>query len=351
MMIKVKNGILALAITTLCACETPLMQPRDNSEFMPLVGGEPEVVASTPLVELRKLQLISTNLVSALVQVPEMKVGTATLQVSNPTTAFGNTLIRALEDAGFGIQRVSADQGLNYVTYGKRLSETEAGQVTDYSIAVGEIEVRREYNFSSKKVFPSSLLLVTGTDRIVDIVLDDTIFTEQGGSGDTFISGVGGNSISSPTTDVNTVTVNDYDATPIAKRKNQSTVLSMARQRVYSKESAERPIDLGPYSQLRRTVLIFDDKSSTVMGRGNKLAVTELASNFQEGDVFAITACTDVDGKNAAAELRAVRVEEEFVSHNVSPGSVQIEPCVRASYRHKSDQSPVAVSVVQFRKN
>jgi len=87
------------------------------------------------------------------------------------------------------------------------------------------------------------------------------------------------------------------------------------------------------------------------MGRGNKLAVTELASNFEEGDVFAITACSDVDGRNAEAELRAVRVEEEFVSHNVVPSAVQIEPCVRASYRHKSDDSPVAVSIVQYRKN
>jgi len=156
-MIKLNISVCSLTLLLLSACETPLSQ-RDNAEFMPLIGGEPEVVASTSLTELRRLQLISTNLVSALVQVPEMKVGTATLQVSNPTTAFGNTLIRALEDAGFGIQRVSADQGLNYVTYGKRLSETEAGQVTDYSIAVGEIEVRREFNVKDKKVFPSSLL-------------------------------------------------------------------------------------------------------------------------------------------------------------------------------------------------
>jgi len=348
-MIKFKVLVWGAALALLSACETPLVQ-RDNTMFMPLIGGDAEIVASTPLSELRRLQLISTNLVSALVQIPEMKVGTATLQVSKPTTAFGNTLIRSLEEAGFGIQRVTADQGLNYVTYGKRLSETEAGPVTDYSVAVGEIEVRREYNITDKKVFPSSLLLVTGTDRIVDIVLDDSIFTEQGGTGDTFISGVGGNTLSSPTTSVNTVTVNNYDTTPLAKRTQQSTVLSQARQRIYSKESAERPINLTPYKQLRRTVLIFEDKASNLMGRGNKLAVTELAASFQDGDVFAITACSDVDGKNEASQLRAVRVEEEFVSHNVEPAAVQIEPCTRASYRHKTDNSPVAVSVVQYRK-
>jgi len=147
------------------------------------------------------------------------------------------------------------------------------------------------------------------------------------------------------------VVVNDYDAIPLAKRTDQSNILNEARQRVYKKESSERPINLAPYRQLRRTVLIFDDKNSNVMGRGNKLAVTELAANFQQGDVFSISACSDVDGKNPEAELRAVRVEEEFVSNEVEPGSVQIEPCARASYRHKSDDSPVAVSVVQYRKN
>jgi len=349
-MINLKIYVCILLLLVFSGCAAPLSQ-RDNAEFMPLIGGEPIIVASTSLTELRRLQLISTNLVSALVQVPEMKVGTATLQVSSPTTAFGNTLIRALEDAGFGIQRVSADQGLNYVTYGKRLSETEAGQVTDYSVAVGEIEVRREYNLKKSKVFPSSLLIVTGTDSIVDISLDDSIFAEQGGTGDTFISGVGGNTLDSPTTDVNTVVVNDYDAKPLGKRTDQSSVLSQARKRIYSKESAERPINLEPYRRVRRTVLIFEDQGSNVMGRGNKLAITELAANFQRGDIFSISACSDVDGRNQQAELRAVRVEEEFVSHNVEPGSVQIEPCVRASYRHPSDTSPIAVSVVQHRKN
>lgn len=339
-------GLVSLFV--LSACQSPRVQ-RDDTVFMPLIDGDSTVIAQTPLAELRQLQLISTNLVSALVQIPEMKVGTATLQVSKPKTAFGNTLIRALEDAGFGIQRVTADQGLNYVTYGKRLSETETGLITDYSIAVGEIGVSREYDNDEGRLFPTSLLLVTGTDSIVQIELDDSIFAEQGGTGDSFISGVGGGSINSPTTKISTVTVNDYDATPMDKRTSHRRVLELARQRVYSEESIQRPQNLADFSQLRRTVLIFEDQHSNVMGRGNKHAIGELASTFLDGDVFAITACTDADGKNAASEFRAVRVEEEFVSHGVLPAAVQIEPCIRASYRHSSDDSPVAVSIVQYR--
>lgn len=339
-------GLILALVLPLVACQTTV---RNNADFMPRVGGNAPVIAETPLSELRQLQLISTNLVSALVQIPEMQVGTATLQVSIPSTAFGNTLIRALEDAGFGIQRVSADQGLNYVTYGKRFAETDAGPITDYSIAVGEIEVRREYNITDQGVFPSSLLLVSGSSNIVDIELDENIFAEQGGTGDTFISGVGGDSIDAPATDISTITVNDYDKTPVGKRISQGGLLNSTRQRIYAQESLENPVSLDGYTQIRRTVLIFNDKKSIVMGRGNKRAIRLLSQDYIAGDVFSITACTDADGKNDASQIRGVRVEEEFVSHGVDAEFVQIEPCIRVSYRHSSDDSPVAVSVVQYR--
>lgn len=346
--LKTRALLVTLLVLPLSACQVQKVK-RDNALFMPRVGGNTAIIVETPVAELRNLQLISTNLVSALVQIPEMQIGTATLQVSSPTSAFGNTLVRALEDAGFGIQHVSADQGLRYVTYGKRFAETEAGLVNDYSVSVGEIEVRREYDVSAKGVFPSSLLLVSGTEDIVNIELDDRIFSEQGGTGDTFISGVGSDSINAPSTDVSTVTVNDYDVTPLEKRISQGGILNTARQRIYARESAENPVNLNGYSQLRRTVLIFNDKASIVMGRGNKQAVRLLAKDFLLGDVFSITACTDVDGKNDASQIRGIRVEEEFVSHGINADAVQIEPCIRASYRHSSDDSPVAVSVVQYR--
>lgn len=346
---QIPTLVAVLFVLPLMACQVQPVK-RDNSVYMPRVGGNAAVVAQTPIAELRSLQLISTNLVSALVQIPEMGVGGTTLQVSSPKTAFGNTLIRALEDVGFGIQHVSADQGLNYVTYGKRLAETEAGLVKDFSISVGDIEVKREYDITDKGVFPTSLLLIRGTQKIVDIVLDDSIFTEQGGSGESFISGVGSDSINAPSTDISTVTVNDYDVTPLDKRTSQGGVLNTARQRVYAKESAENLVDLENYAQMRRTVLIFNDKGSIVMGRGNKQAVRLLAKDFRDGDVISITACTDVDGKNDASQVRGIRVEEEFVSHGIEANSIQIEPCIRASYRHNSDDSPVAVSVVQYRK-
>jgi len=344
----------ALAIVLLCtsvllsACQTQRLH-RDNEAFMPYVDGNEVVIAKTPVAELRRSQLISTNLVSALVQIPEMQLGTTTLQISSPKTVFGNTLIRALEDAGFGIQRVTADQGLNYVTYGKRYSETDAGPVTDYSVAIGDIEVRREYDSTRNGVFPRSIMFVSGTKRVIDIELDDSIFIEQGGSGESFISGVGNDSLDGQSAGIKSVTVNDYDKTPINKRTEQMRVLTAARNRYYQESAGDAHNELSGYDKLRRTVMMFENKATRVMGRGNKTAVRLLVREYKLGDIYSISACTDADGKDKASEVRAVRALEEFVGYGVSPIAIRVEPCIRASYRHSSDDAPVAVTVSHYR--
>jgi len=287
------NAIMLLLLVPLSACQTPRVE-RDDTLFLPRHGGDAEVIAQTPLAELQQLQLIST--------------------------------------------------------YGKRLAETQAGIVNDYSIAVGDIEVRREYDLTENSVFPSSLLLIRGTSNISDIKLDDNIFIEQGGSGGTFISGVGGDSANAPSTDISTVTVNAYDVKPVAQRSSTKKLLSDARRRVFESASIENNVDLDAYTQMRRTVVFFNDQNSVVMGRGNKQAIGQLADEYQVGDIYSVVACTDVDGQNNAAQSRGIRVEEEFVSHGISAAAVQIEPCVRVSYRHSSDDSPEAVSVLQYRK-
>jgi len=111
--------------------------------LLPRISASPEVLAEMSAQERSHLQLIATNLVATLVQIPEMRPESATLQISAPVTSFGHAIVRAMEDAGFGLQLVSADQGRRYVSYSKRLSETESGLVTDYMLAVGKVSLSR----------------------------------------------------------------------------------------------------------------------------------------------------------------------------------------------------------------
>lgn len=340
----VRTLAAALAIGALVGgCATPL----DPSPWMPLGGGDPSAFEGLSRTEIEQLGRVSTDLVAALVQLPETSPTNVTLQYSPPRSAFGNTVIRALEDAGYGLQRVPADQGAHYVAYSQRFSETEAGPVTDYELRVGDVTLQRAYSHGPTRVFPSSLLAVEGSAaRPDDITLDDALFREQGGDGDAFISGVrAGDELPSS---VGEVTVDDFDARPTERRTSAREVLASARTRG-TLVAAEREIELDGRERLRRTVLIFDDAETRLMGEANKQAVRLLARDARAGDLFVVTACTDADGRDAASRVRGARVVEEFVGHGVPSEAVRLGPCIRASFRHASDDSPVPVEVVQYR--
>ncbi len=174
-----KTGAALLSLLLSGCTGLPSATGVDQAALTPrLAGGNTEALDDISGQERAHLQLIATNLVATLAQIPEMRPTTATLQINTPQTAFGN-VIRALEDAGFGMQLVTADQGQNFVSYSKRFSETESGLVTDYTLAVGKIRLSREYIVNGNAVYPSSLLNISGTDSIADIELADNIFAEQ----------------------------------------------------------------------------------------------------------------------------------------------------------------------------
>jgi len=316
----------------------------------PRIGGNLEALETISATERAHLQLIATNLISTLVQIPRMQSGSVTLQINEPQTAFGNAVIRALEEAGFGLQKVSADQGQNYVSYSKRLSETESGLVTDYELTVGKITLRREYSVQQGNlIFPSSLLTVEGTDSIADIELSDAIFVEQGGRGDTFISGVQLEGEPDPRLAVRTIDVRDYDELPADRRTSQVAVFERARQHFFEIQAKRETPPLPLFNKHRRTVLIFDDNETLLMGEANKQAVRMLVREFSDDDIMLIKACLDADGLNNAAMNRAIRVEQELLGFGIPPESTFIAPCARASYRHSSDDSPTPVELVHYR--
>jgi len=347
--VLMRSAITAtLLLLVACATQEPL-QVVSKEDLLPRIGGNAAAVDNISPTERNHLQLIATNLIATLVQIPEMRPATATLQVSAPQTAFGNAIVRALEDAGFGIQRVSADQGQSYVSYSKRLAETESGVVTDYSLAVGKIRLSREYQVQNKAIYPSSLMNITGTDYLADIELADGIFSEQGGTGNAFISGAQQTGDPDPELKVTTIDVYSFDELPADKRTRQDRVLAEARQRYFEAGTQRAAPDLNQYTKFRRTVLIFSDNSTQLLGSVNKRAVRLLVREFSDDDIMVIKACQDADGRDQASMNRAIRVEEELAGFGVPTESAYIAPCVRTSYRHASDNSPAPVELIHYR--
>ncbi len=345
-----KTGAALLSLLISGCVALPTTTGVDQAALTPrLTSGNTDVLDDISGHERAQLQLIATNLVATLVQIPEMRPATATLQINTPQTAFGYSVIRALEDAGFGMQLVSADQGQNFVSYSKRVSETESGLVTDYTLSVGKIRLSREYVVNGDAVYPSSLLNITGTDSIADIELADNIFTEQGGQGNAFISGAQRAGVPDPTLKAQTIDVNDFDELPQDKRTRQNYVFAEARQRYFESDTRRRAPDLSRYTKHRRTVLIFDDNKTQMMGPANKLAVRLVVREFSDDDIMVIKACLAADGRDEASLNRAIRVEEELAGLGVPTESAYIAPCSRSSYRHTSDNSPTPVELIHYR--
>ena len=319
--------------------------------LVPRLGGDPGALAALDGVELEGLRLIATNLVSALVQIPELAPGVATLQVNRPDTAFGNAVVRALEDAGYGLQLVADDRGRHYVGYARRVAETEIGEVVDYRLAVGEVALTREFAVEDDgSVFPASLLRIEGVDPLPAIELADGVFREQGGTPRSFVSGTRGIGGTGGAPTIDTVEVFDYDALPPERRTAPVEVLARSRERGALAADAAATPDLDDYVRHRRTVLIFEDPDTSFLGAPNKRAVRLLAREVVPGDLFVIRSCRDFDGEDAAAMRRGLRVEEELVGLGVAPEATWIAPCVGSNYRHASDDSPVPVELFHYRR-
>ena len=189
-----------------------------------------------------------------------------------------------------------------------------------------------------------------GTDYTADIDLADEIFREQGGAGTSFVSGARDTDGGGATSPVSTVDVNDYDELPEARRTARATVLEQARQRYFQDDSRRMAPELDRYDEFRRTVLIFETPESLFLGDANKRALRSLARDVDDGDVVVITACQDVDGQGRArARPRHPGRREELASLGLPASSAWLAPCLRSSFRHPSDDSPVPVEVVHMR--
>ncbi|MBX2880364.1 MAG: hypothetical protein KTR32_10555 [Granulosicoccus sp.] len=295
------------------------------------------------------LRLIATDLVSAMLQIRELNPTITTLQISEPVNEFGRVLETAFENAGYGLQRVSADQGRHYVSYAIRSSETDAGSVTDYLIRVSGIEIRREYNQTAAGVYPSSLMFIQGTKSDADIKLNDELFAEQGGE-ESYLSGI--EPSDDQTLEVGSIReiISDSDTGIVeGRRTRQEVVLNRAKEHLYESERKFEKSNVENMVRYRRVVILFGDNKTLEMGTANKEALRILYQDFQRGDIFEITACDDFDGKNEMSERRAVRVKEEFLGLGAPAEAVFRAPCVRANFRHHSDNSPVPVAIVHYR--
>lgn len=293
----------------------------------------------------RHVDLIVTDLVAVMVQVSELAPLTTTLQLADPRGVFGNKLHEALEQAGYGIQRVSQDQGDNYLSYESRTIRSEASDVTDFSIRAGEIEVRREYNINKGKILPASMMYLSGTSKFAKISLNKDIFLQQGGQ--LKFASATEITLLDETVITDGVDFVSQSSGALASRKEGANIVQAARNLNFKENSDALLKRRDEFRSLRRAKFIFEEDSA-VFGRENKAIIQKLLSDYDRNlDVLFISACAFSDETQEHVNEHVTRLKEELILSGVAAARVVEEGCATDEYPDGVVTSKHTIMVVQ----
>jgi len=267
---------------------------------------------------------IVQNLVFSIIQIESLHPFKTTLQMKSPRGELAKLVKTRFEDAGYGIQYVESDQGVNYVRHSAQSSVSEEGDTTTYRITVGEISVERDYMLSGTNTVPESELRVTGAYE-QDIHLNDDVFGEEFAK--TQFTEVHFDESDVPVV----ITVADRDLTfekqPLAvdgEEVNSEAAVSensFARavmQNVRTIMGSNFSEVFAGYEDVQKDILIFPNDSLR-LGTENKTLIQQYADGLDpDRDVLSVIGCSHgrskvKNGNQLLAIGRANRVKEALI--------------------------------------
>lgn len=309
--------IIALS-TASCAITTPLGQQNPGQRLVP---------------DNVDVQIVATDLVSALMQLPGHEIWSMTVQVSPPRNDFGKAVTKAITDAGYGVQKVKADQGQNYVSYEKTVSATDTGEYTTFLLRVRDVSVFRNYRYGFGRWVPTSPLRIKGIEPSTVSTYDDLHF--QDGLVSTFVSGV---EFLNDTDDVvettkRIVNIANPEAKKFGERLAEAQYLILSRARLFSKQRSIDTTELYNYTPVASAVLKFPTSDTSFIGQNNKDAIAELVGQMNEAtDGFIIRGCSHGksllwDGTEGESLERQIRINTELLVSGVNHSLIREESC------------------------
>ena len=296
-------------------------------------GSVPEAAAPPPAAEGAMLD----DLAAALAQLHTPRA--TTIQVTRGDDALTEAFVERLAAAGYGIQRVDADQGAHHLALERDRAEGEGGErLTRLALAVGVTDLERRYRVAKGRAVPASALVVGGTRR--PIRLDDE---ERFG----------------PAADATLARV-DYlgtapvlASTPLISLITDDVVAGVAREAsggaggptLAAVNSSRVEVanlfydDGGAFGALRdtfepaeRTVVVFPNDSMR-LGQDGKRQIEDFIEAFrEETDMIGLVGCSNGPtaleiGNEGLALGRSRRVAEELTSLGVARERVIDEGC------------------------
>lgn len=261
-----------------------------------------------------------------------------TLQINtNTTDPILQYLIGVLAEDGFGIQRVSADQGAHFVSYNRESESWDGVERITFAVTLGAVVVSRDYFTPTKTMItPASPVRLSGT-RAQVVVNDDA----------------------SPTKTVSNPAYSSASYVASLELDEQAPVISLITPQLVSQvaaRSADGPSlqalnsnqveinnlfygDTSTFSSLLddfekvdRMVIVFGN-DSMILGETNKALIDQFVeTRLQTGDIISLVGCSNgptvLDiGNEGLALGRAKRVTEALLARGIPADSVLNEGC------------------------
>jgi len=279
---------------------------------------------------------IARNLLYTLSMLDEVSPWQTAVQFSQAHTDFGQYVEEGLDELGYAVRRVSADQGKNYVRYASEQVQNETGSFTRYRIAIGSVSVERYFDQDGTVTFPVSAMTVEGAS-LQELVLNDEIFTnyDKTYSTLTFLQ-VGGNDVQ--TASGGAASVDASSANTTASTSNEQNVGDLPeldpseKRNMYETRESNYSDVFASYDDVRRDVLVFPNDSLHLNDK-NKTVIERFANGVKnDSDVISLIGCSHGksglnNGNSLLAIGRANRVKEALIHLGVHEQQVLDEGC------------------------
>ncbi|MBX2882262.1 MAG: hypothetical protein KTR32_20105 [Granulosicoccus sp.] len=343
--------ILAVFVITTVGCVVPSVDPSADSTAEPAAveidntESESNVAAKLESSVSEIDRAIILDHLSIIAQVFD-PVST-TMQVTNNDNDARLRLFTSLLAAeGYGIQRVSADQGANYFSYSRKEMDDEGPDLIEFVTRIGTVEITRQYSHPSGSVVPASRFRLSGTRTPVQVdqaqienvrIADTTLSTVS------YIASMGLDEqapiISLVTPEVVSQITEQSTGTPSipAADPTEPTRQALNSSRVevnnlfYADTSTFSSI-LSDFEKVKKMTVIFGN-DSLVLGDTNKTLIGKFVdTNIRDGDIITLVGCSNGQtalemGNEGLALGRARRVTEELMASGLSRDRILDEGC------------------------
>lgn len=273
-----------------------------------------------------------------------------TLQINNfNTDAALQYFVNVLSEYGFGVQRVTADQGANFVLYTPEHGKSDTGRTLSASISIGAVEISRDYAIKRNNVVtPASVVRLSGTRVAVTVndspsarktVADPSLSQAQ------YVASLSLDE-QAPIIQLITPELVDRVVTRSAEGPSLQALNSsnLEVNNLFYGDSSTFSSVLDDYGSVDRMIIVFGN-DSMVLGDTNKRLIDQFVdSTLKSDDLVSLVGCSNGPtalgiGNEGLALGRAKRVTQALQSRGVARDRILDEGCwapVNASERFPS---------------